>query len=157
MLIVPHYNKYKFVDHCYWCHDIRCKRSHGLEMAEYRAKLKLRAKRRLGFPRKITFKWPEHHRGKKVTLAFEHLVWAWLAQDNPEAVRLLSLRPEQMTMADHRLKGHYLRFRKTMESDDAWEAAHELSAKESNRSRNEFPRFTEVERLNIKRFKGRRI
>lgn len=89
-----------------------------MEMAEYRTELHMRAEAELR---------------SKVGLH----VWPLPAVIG----ELLALKPEAMTIDDHRLKGFYLTNKKTMREYEAWELAQEQLVKLKKRSRFIYPVF----------------
>ena len=70
---------------------------------------------------------------------------------------LMSKKPEDMTMADHRLKGLYVRYKKTMKQKEAWERAVEEAGKIEKRARREYPRFSPEEKANINAYKSKEL
>src|SRR5665213_398151 len=91
-------------DLCYWCSQNRCRRTHGLEMAEYRTKLRMVAEKEL---RSKVEKY--RHRSEYVS------GFPWEV--------LVKLNPKYMTMEEHWLKGFYLQNKKTMTEREAYEKA----------------------------------
>ena len=76
----------------------------------------------------------------------------------PAAVaELLAMKPEQMTIDDHRLKGFYLANKKTMAEYQAWELAHEQLVKLKKRARFIYPVFGKegIKKINAYRPKNR--
>jgi hypothetical protein len=150
MLVQPCYSKTaipKFIDPCFWCRFQQCRRSHGLEMVAYRMKLHNQARQQLG----LVYHLPAYapigkKRGRASTERF--------VLNHEESIKeLLNRPPEEMDIHHHRLKAEFLRFSKTMDRNEAWEAAVEHENNISKRSWNVFPRFTREEWQNLKKYR----
>jgi hypothetical protein len=70
----------------------------------------------------------------------------------PEIRELMAKKPSELSMADHRLKGLYVRYKKTMPKKLAWERAVEEALKVEKRARRTFPRFSPEESLRIRAY-----
>jgi hypothetical protein len=109
------------LDPCYWCHKNYCRKTHSLAIGNYRAQLHDQAENELRplVEQFYKFGWPP-----------------------PAAVgELLALKPEQMTIDDHRLKALYLENRKGMSDYTAWEEAQKELVKLKKRSQFMYPIF----------------
>jgi hypothetical protein len=70
-------------------------------------------------------------------------------------IELLALKPEQMSIDDHWLKGLYLKNKKTMPEEMAWEAALLELVKQKKRVRNITPQFSREEFQHIMAYKAK--
>lgn len=128
-----------FYDPCFWCGKDKCRKGHGLEIADYRVSLHFRAVDSLA---------------KGLSLMYDMLP-ALVYRKHVE--KLFALKPDQMGMEEHRRKKYYRQFSKSMSGDQAWLAAKKAADKEARRARFVFPHFSRQENQNIARYRPRRF
>lgn len=139
--------KKRFKDKCYWCGKNRCKKTHGLERTAYVVEHHVRAVGLLSGKLKLKRRHIDWEREDAKAHAYRY---------EAEIDKLMAVPKDQLTMEQHRLKGYFREYRKSMNDDEAWERAKKETKRVASQSRYIFPSFNKTEVRNIARYRPKK-